>query len=74
MNVDPSTRRANVWLMTALILFAVGFCALILLWMRYRTQKQGGRVYPPPAVWVLPPTKTISVAHRAVFLPASACL
>ena len=67
MTVDPATRRANFWLMIALVIFAFGFCLSILLWMRYRTQKKGGRVYPPPAVWVLPPVKTISVACHPTF-------
>lgn len=52
MIVDPATRRANRWLFIALVIFAIGFCAAILLWMRYRTVKVGGKVYPPTAaVW-----------------------
>lgn len=52
MNVEPATRRANFWLLIALVGFAVGFCLLILVWMRFRTEKKGGRVYPPPAASV----------------------
>ena len=51
MTVDPATRRANRWLFIALVIFAIGFCAAILLWMRYRTVKVGGKVYPPAAMW-----------------------
>ena len=50
MTVDPATRRANRWLFIALVIFALGFCAAILLWMRYRTAKVGGKVYPPAAM------------------------
>ena len=50
MTVDPATRRANLWLFIALVVFALGFCAAIFLWMRHRTSKTGGRVYPPTAM------------------------
>ncbi len=48
MTVDPAIRRANRWLLLALVVFACGLCALILLWMRHRTIQDGGVVYPPP--------------------------
>ena len=49
MDVPPSTRRANRWLLSALILFAIGLCVLCLLWMRQKVAADGGRVYPPMA-------------------------
>ena len=54
MTVDPATRRANRWLFAALILFCIGLCAVCLLWMRAKTKADGGKVYPPPAVFSQP--------------------
>ena len=50
MNVPTSTRRANRWLLLALVIFAIGLCAACLLWMRQKVAADGGRVYPPVAV------------------------
>ena len=47
MKVEASTRRANLLVFIGLVVFAVGLCALILFWMRYRTHAMGGTVYPP---------------------------
>ena len=47
MKVDASTRRANLLVFIGLVVFALGLCALILFWMRYRTHAMGGTVYPP---------------------------
>lgn len=70
MNVEPATRRANFWLMIALVIFAVGFCVLILVWMRFRTEKKGGRVYPPPAVWVQPTGPGLPPVAFSALLPS----
>lgn len=70
MNVDPATRRANLWLLTALVAFALGFCVLILLWMRFRTEKKGGKVYPPPAAWVLPSEPVFPAVAFSIFSPS----
>lgn len=67
MIVEPATRNANRWLFVALVVFAIGFCAAILLWMRYRTMKKGGRVYPPPTSWVVP-DRTDFRAKSTVFV------
>ena len=47
MQVPPNTRRANRWLLIALIVFCIGLCAACLLWMRVKTAADGGKVYPP---------------------------
>ena len=47
MKIEASTRRANFWLFVGLVVFAIALCALVLLWMRYRTRAMGGTVYPP---------------------------
>ena len=49
MDVPPSTRRANRWLLLALVVFAIGLCVFCLLWMRGNVVENGGRVYPPVA-------------------------
>ena len=54
MTIDSATRRANRWLFVALVLFCIGLCALCLLWMRAKTKADGGKVYPPPAVFIQP--------------------
>ncbi len=47
MKVEASIRRANLLVFIGLVVFALGLCALILFWMRYRTHAMGGTVYPP---------------------------
>ena len=49
MEVSPTTKRANRWLLLALVIFAIGLCAFCLVWMRGRVAADGGRVYPPMA-------------------------
>ena len=46
MEVPPTTRRANRWLLLALVAFCIGLCAFCLLWMRQKVAADGGRVYP----------------------------
>ena len=46
MTLPPATRRANRWLLLGLILFAVGLCAVVLLWMRASVRAKGGIVDP----------------------------
>ena len=61
MTLAPATRRANRWLLAALILFAVGLCLAVLLWMRVTVRAKGGIVDPQqpqavswhPASWAL---------------------
>ena len=62
MTVDPATRSANRWLFIGLIAFAVVLCAAVLLWMRYRTERKGGRVFPPTSLLWTP------AAHRSARL------
>ncbi len=59
MTIDPATRRANRWLLIALVIFAFGLCAVCLLWMRYRIQRDGGVVYPPPKTTLVAPARFI---------------
>ena len=47
MEVPSSTRRANRWLLAALVIFCIGLCVFCLLWMRQKVAADGGRVYPP---------------------------
>ena len=70
MKVEASTRRANLLLFIGLILFALGLCAIVLLWMRYRTHAQGGRVYPPASLRPASPSwkSTIEVSSVHVLI------
>ena len=46
MMLPAATRRANRWLLLGLILFAIGLCAVVLLWMRASVRAKGGIVDP----------------------------
>lgn len=46
--IPPATRRANRWLFTALIIFAVTLAIVCLLWMRGVVRNNGGIVDPQP--------------------------
>lgn len=48
MDIPPATRRANRWLFTALVIFAVAFAVACFLWMRVVVRANGGVVDPQP--------------------------
>ncbi len=58
MNVPLQTRRANLWMFTGLVIFALILCVVILLWMRATVRAKGGIVDPqrPHAVFYQGPT------------------
>ena len=50
MNTTPAaTRRANRWLLTALVVFAVALAVTCFLWMRVVVRNNGGIVDPQPS-------------------------
>ena len=62
-SIPPATRRANRWLLFGLILFALGLCALVLLWMRATVRAKGGIVDPQfshASTWALPTLPTLA--------------
>ena len=46
--LPPATRRANRWLFTGMIVFAVVFAVVIFIWMRHVVRANGGVVDPQP--------------------------
>ena len=48
MDLSPATRRANLWLLAALVIFAVALAVACFLWMRVVVRANGGVVDPQP--------------------------
>ena len=47
-SLPPTTRRANRWLLAALLTFAVALAVACFLWMRVVVRNNGGIVDPQP--------------------------
>ena len=47
-SIPPATRRANRWLFTALVVFAIALAVVCFLWMRVVVRNNGGVVDPQP--------------------------
>ena len=71
--VPAATRRANFWLLIALVVFAVAFTIIIFLWMRGVVRANGGIVDPQRRTSLFVPSRQPVPAADFVLPTAVPC-